>query len=71
MRSIHMENRFLSSNRRSATLSIRPHRSLCVDLRKGASWARRELATQGEPAFSLSIYRPLQVIGETPVERSQ
>jgi len=30
MRSIHMENRLLPSNRRPATLSIRRQRSLCV-----------------------------------------
>jgi hypothetical protein len=45
MRSIHMENRLLPSDRRPATLSIRPHRSLCVDRMemgrvRSASWRR-------------------------------
>ena len=47
------------SNNRSATLSIRPQRSLCVDLRKeAASWGHREPAPQASPAVCNRLASP-------------
>jgi hypothetical protein len=51
MCSITVEDRLLPLKQTVRTLSIRPQRSLCVDLRKEAPWAYREPAPHGRAGF--------------------